>query len=209
MIENLNNKRYRMIVKNKKSFLIDLDSHPLIWLFPICIYLFPLKGLETDKKITLKKVKVIKNGTFGGLVLLTSGFLIIFTRLIPTYVFTVQPLKNKEFLLSIVIIFLMIIILLYRKYLSKKMTYKEPVKSEVLLKIKVDKLLKENWKYLLGQFLSYALFVFIWFSTFMVFVKGGNPISLAISLGTFYLILIANFNIRINENIICYPKKEN
>lgn len=82
------------------------------------------------------------------------------------------------------------------------MTYKEPVKSEILLKIKVDKLLKEKWKYLFGQFLSYGLFVFVWFSTFMIFIKGGNPISLAISLGTFYLILIANFNIRIYENMI-------
>lgn len=201
MIENLDNKRYRMIVKNKKSFLIDLDSHPLIWLFPICIYLLPLKGLEIDKMTTLKKVEVKKNGTFGGLILLTSGFLIIFMRLIPTYIFTEQPIKNKEFLLSIVIIFL------YRKFLSKKLTYKEPVKSEILLKIKVDKLLKENWKYLFGQFLSYGLFIFVWFSTFMIFIKGGNPISLAISLATFYLILIANFNIRINENIICYSKK--
>lgn len=115
MIENLDNKRYRMIVKNKKSFLIDLDSHPIIWLFPICIYLLPLKGLEIDKKTTLKKIKVKKNRDFGGLILLTSGFLIIFTRLIPTYIFTEQPIKNKEFLLSIVIIFLMIIIFLYRR----------------------------------------------------------------------------------------------
>ena len=207
MIEDLDNKRYRMIVKNKKSFLIDLDSHPLIWLFPICIYLLPLKGLEIDKKTTLKKVKVKKNGNFGGLILLTSGFLIIFMRLVPTYIFTEQPIKNKEFLLSIVIIFLMVIIFLYRKFLSKKLTHKEPVKSEILLKIKVDKLLKENWKYLFGQFLSYGLFVFVWFSTFMIFIKGGNPISLAISLGTFYLILIANFNIRINENIICCSKE--
>ncbi|WP_442896587.1 DUF443 family protein [Enterococcus sp. 5H] len=58
IIENTNNKRYRLFVKENKKYIIDSDTNIISIIFPWLIWLFALNGYEIED---IQSLQIDKN----------------------------------------------------------------------------------------------------------------------------------------------------
>lgn len=197
MIEKSFNKRYRFLTHDNRTYLVDSDSHFVVWFFPWLIWFFPFKIYECDEGCKLKEKQ--REGSKGLIVLISSVLSVLIIKVVPTEYFTSDLFPYHEIPLSIFLLVIMILIFLIRCYVSKKRLYQGKVFRTGIIKLDFFKYYKENMRFFL-LFSFGALFTgLILKEFFFQFITSGNPIYFLLFLLVYTFFLFANQSIQVPE----------
>lgn len=133
MIEETSNKRYKMLVYRNSSYLLDMDSNKLMWVFPFLVWFFPIKA---DKGIKPSDLETLKGTTekskIGSVVFFSSVFAAVLIRVLDEKFWKTIYITNKP-VLSLLVLLGIISVLVYRFiFRYKKNEYKtkeQPIKN--------------------------------------------------------------------------------
>lgn len=200
ILQQTNNKRYRLLINGDKKFLLDSDSNKFVWLMPWSIWLFSLTAHEIQNTdILLEEKKNSTKGSEGKLILMTSGFTAVMVRLLPAEIFTGKPFPGNELLLSILIIVLSLFLLFMRNQLSKRNEYRGEIKKTIKIRLNFFRFLKDNVKFVLLFALGILISTLLYIETIWLFVTGGNPLSFFLFLIVYIFLLLANQTVKAPE----------
>ncbi len=192
MIENTNNKRYRLFVKENKKYIIDSDTNIISIIFPWLIWLFPLNGYEIEDIQSLQIDKNKKEGKKGGLVLTSSVLSVVMIRIIPSKYILGKPFPDHELFLTLLIMCFIVSLFLFRMKVSKQRLYKGEVKSSIKVKLDFLKDFRPNVKSLIVYLAGLVIGSFFLIEMFKIFIVGGNPLVLGIFLMVYTFLIFAN-----------------
>ncbi|WP_321386458.1 DUF443 family protein [uncultured Enterococcus sp.] len=191
-ITKTENKRYKQLTYNGKSYLLDMDSNKLTWFFPFLVWFFPIKGYQ-DATLPLEKTEKPKKG--GGLILLSSVLSGIMIRMTNRGFGDLSVYENYQQNFLYLLVGLVSAVLLIRYfYRYKKNELVLEGKKVVYVHFKGSFL--DRWKY--GYKVVFTIFSFYGIIAFLVysFFRSFHNIIIVIPiLPLVYLISIANTTI--------------
>lgn len=199
ILQQTDNKRYRLLINGDKKFLLDSDSNKFVWLMPWSIWLFSFTAYEIQNTDILLEEKKSAKGSEGKLILMTSAFTAVMVRLLPAEIFTGKPFPGNELLLSILIIVLSLFLLFMRNQLSKRNEYRGEIKKTIKIRLNFFRFLKDNVNFVLLFALGVLISTLLYMGTIWLFVTGGNPLSFFLFLIVYIFLLLANQTIKAPE----------
>ncbi|MBO0421632.1 DUF443 family protein [Enterococcus plantarum] len=192
MIENTNNKRYRLFMKENKQYIIDSDTNIISIIIPWLIWLFPLNGYEIEDIQSLQIDKNKKEGRKGGLVLTSSVLSVVMIRIIPSKYILGKPFPDHKLFLTLLIMCFIASLFLFRMKVSKQRLYKGEVKSSIKVKLDFLKDFRPNVKSLIVYLAGLVIGSLFLIEMFKIFIVGGNPLVLGIFLMVYTFLIFAN-----------------
>lgn len=196
MLKKTSNKRYRLLLNDKKNYLIDSDTNLIVILFPWLIWLFSFKAFEVKDIRNFEIDTQKKEGKVWFWIPTTTVLSIIMIRLVPAGFYTSKLYPNHELFLTFIIVSIIILLFLFRLYMSKQKLYKGAVVQSVKIRLSFIEHFKSNLRQIIifsAGFVISSLFLIELFKSFII---GGNPIILTVFLMVYAFILFANQTIQ-------------
>lgn len=205
MIQETNNKRFRLLTKGKNRYLLDMDSNKIVWLFPWIWYFFSFKvyilkdipkGLEVSKK---------RKNTTGLIIILSTIIAGILIRNIDENFWKKEIINN----FAIRIIFVLVVIsfvFCIRIIQSNKMRNRIHLENiQEISEVKIDTSQKINS--LIRILILYSLMgIFLYY-----FLKYKYILSFICFFSFFYIMLRLNLNLVFSDEskiYMCSNKKK-
>ncbi|MBL1225303.1 DUF443 family protein [Enterococcus sp. BWR-S5] len=166
-ITKTENKRYKQLTYNGKSYLLDMDSNKLTWFFPFLVWFFPIKGYQ-DATLPLEKTEKPKKG--GGLILLSSVLSGIMIRMTNRGFGDLSVYENYQQFFLLLLSSLTGAVFLVR-YIYRYKKSQIPLGEKIFyIKIRFEKgiigKVIYGYKLLVLTFLSYVILVFLIYTFF-------------------------------------------
>ncbi|WP_429956328.1 DUF443 family protein [Enterococcus sp. AZ020] len=194
MIKNISNKRYKFLIYENETYLLDLDTKKITWLLPFLVWFLPMKAyLLSEDEITLQQNISIrpKQGRLGSIVLIASLLASSLVGILDEKFWKTVYFDNK-LLLSISLLFIWVSTMIIRYFIRSK-------KNEFISKGK-PMYVKFHFSgtaavYLLKFGLAMLFFYSILYFMSSIFINFGNILTLGIIIPIIYLLSIVNTTI--------------
>lgn len=188
-----NNERYRMLIIEGKTYIMDIENSFLKIIFPFLFWLFPNPVYRVEDQIIVEQLQTEKmkrkkvDSMTAGLGFSYAGGMAL-VPLADYFDIPMTPLTK-----TLVMVFSIILVGLLYFHLSRKAqkTMSSVVNLETLTieKLRIRPSSIKHFSFVVFSYIVLILFVCFWFLSYMSF---GNILILIVASATIYLFLITN-----------------
>src|SRR5699024_32993 len=189
------NIRYRILVIDNQTYILDLGRSSWLILFPFFFWMFPNPVFKVEDQEIVEKLKtpeVKQANNTGGLGLLSGGIAVLIANLLRplTDYFDIQSSPSVNSIIVIIAVILMFSLRFYINHLNKKNLY-QVVRLEQLsrdcLWIRPKPI--KHFSLVLGMYLFFLIFTVM---LFVGFIKFPNVLILCFTMLFLFLVLFAS-----------------
>ncbi|BAC13292.1 hypothetical conserved protein [Oceanobacillus iheyensis HTE831] len=188
------NLRYRILVINSHTYILDLGKSFWKIIFPFLIWILPNPLYKIENKEIVEKLKTpeVHQTNTGGQGLIGGGIAVLIANLLRplTDYFNIQSSTMVNSVIVIVAILLLLSLRLYINHLNKKNLYRV-IEAEKLTpdKVLISPKPIKHFFLILGMYLFFLAFTIL---LFIAFIQIPNILILLITMSLWFLVLFTN-----------------
>lgn len=194
MIKGIQSKRYKLLIHEDKTYLLDLDTNKITWFLPFLVWFLPMKAylLSNDEVLQHQEKNIkFKKSQLGLIVLSTSILTSSLIGILDENFWKTVYFDNKLVLL-ISLLFIWTVTIIARFFFRYKKNEYNPTKAPIYVKFHFS---KNIVTYLTKTGLAMLFFYTILYFMSNIFINFGNILTLGIIVPIIYLLIIVNTTI--------------